>query len=473
MKLLSSILALGLFASVGSAQQLPWSQHTPTASPPSRASLSGATDGSKLYLFGGNHKPSGVSPTFHSDLWSYDGTTWALEAAEGAGPGNRINYVMEYDSARGVLVLFGGRDGIAKVQNNETWEWSSAAGWVQKTPVAAPGARRWADMDYVPGVGCVLHGGADTSTSVAYDDTWAWDGTTWTLLANGPYKRSRGRMSYRPATHDLIWYGGKDASNNTLDETWKFDVATSTWTEIITATKPSKPGSATTGLFAQGMYTEGYTGRPVIQGGTQGGVESNATWEFDGTDWVDVTMVGGPGNRTAPAIGWVANAGKAWMFGGFSGQTLGDTWERGLSTPGFFAASGAGCPTSAGLTASVSSNAMPLIGTGIDLQFDNLTLGALPYAVLGLSNTTWLGVPLPLPMSAIFPGSGLGCDLLTSPDKLIALAPGTSSSLALPIPNDPAFIGLTIHAQCAQIEVVGGNVVASTSNLGTSVLGGL
>ena len=465
---LSALFGLTLGAT---AQTAPWTSLTLASSPTSRASLNGASDGTKLFFFGGNHKPSGASPTFHSDLWSFDGTTWTLEAAEGAGPGARLNYAMEWDAARGVLVLFGGRDPIASVQTNETWEWSPSGGWSQKTPATVPGKRRWMDMAYVPGLGCVMHGGADTSLSVAYDDTWAWDGTNWTLLDNGPYARSRGRMVHRPAQNDLLWYGGKNAASATLTETWSFDLTTMSWSQIPTTTLPKKPGSATDGLFAHGMYFDAATGRAVIQGGTQGGVESNGTWEFDGTDWTDVTQVGGPGNRTAPAIAWISTKNVAYMFGGFSGQTLGDTWSRGISVPGLFLTSGVGCPTSGGLTASVSSNTMPLIGSGIDLQFDNLTVGTLPYAVLGLSSLDWLGIPLPIPMGTFFPGSGVGCDLQCSPDKFIALPSGTSANLVLPIPNDPAFTGLPIHAQAVQIEVVGGNVVAATSNLGTSVLG--
>ena len=80
----------------------------------------------------------------------------------------------------------------------------------------------------------------------------------------------------------------------------------------------------------------------------------------------------------------------------------------------------------------------------------------------------------PTPLSILDPLDprtlGVGIDLLSTL-VVSGLGPTGTAVVAFPLPADPSLGGLPIHAQAVQIEVVGGNVVAATSNLGTSVLG--
>ena len=65
---------------------------------------------------------------------------------EGPSPPNRRNHAMTYDSARGVTVLFGGEtvvmDGETRVaiSSDETWEWDGET-WTERTPDLAGSAR--------------------------------------------------------------------------------------------------------------------------------------------------------------------------------------------------------------------------------------------------------------------------------------------------------------------------------------------
>ena len=64
-------------------------------------------------------------------------STW-LDVSPLTGPSARSYAVMAYDSQRGVVVLFGGRNDQAIL--GDTWEWDGFL-WTRKTPTVAPPAR--------------------------------------------------------------------------------------------------------------------------------------------------------------------------------------------------------------------------------------------------------------------------------------------------------------------------------------------
>ncbi|MGE3173794.1 MAG: TolB family protein [Planctomycetota bacterium] len=108
---------------------------------------------------------------------------------------------------------------------------------------------------------------------------------------------------------------------------------------------------------------------------------------------------------------------------------------------------GAGCPSSNGAVSSFAEVAgeLPWLGFDFHLHGQNAP-SAIGMVVLGTSNQSWNAAPLPLPLDAV----GMpGCTLFTSVDLsffVFAAAVGTYD-LTLPIPNDPAFRGVTLHAQ--------------------------
>lgn len=145
-----------------------------------------------------------------------------------------------------------------------------------------------------------------------------------------------------------------------------------------------------------------------------------------------------------------------------------------IGVGGTFGVEGSGCPTSAGLTATLSSDSIPTIGETMEVVFEDLTPGAIPFGMVGYSDTVFQGVPLPLPANLFFPGTGVGCDLTQSADLLFPLVPvGGSAVLPLPIPNNPDLVGAEIHVQGLQFEFIGGLWVAPTTPMGTALLGSL
>jgi len=75
------------------------------------------------------------------------------------------------------------------------------------------------------------------------NDTWAFDGTTWTQVAtaSAPPVRNGATTGYDRPTKKLILFGGFNG-NQYLQDTWIWDGATSTWTQ---ANMPSPPPKAT------------------------------------------------------------------------------------------------------------------------------------------------------------------------------------------------------------------------------------
>ena len=72
---------------------------------------------------------------------------------------------------------------------------------------------------------------------------------------------------------------------------------------------------------------------------------------------------------------------------------------------------------------------------------------SLAFFVVGLATSA-------IPLNALFPQGGLGCDLLNTTDVLTSfLFPaGGQVGVSIGIPSDRVFAGLTIHAQVAELQ---------------------
>jgi hypothetical protein len=88
---------------------------------------------------------------------------------------------MAYDAATGTVVLFGGLNPAGLL--DDTWTWDGTT-WTKQAPAAHQSPRYIASMAYDAATGTVvLFGGYDTTTDCLFDGTWTWDGTTWTKQA--------------------------------------------------------------------------------------------------------------------------------------------------------------------------------------------------------------------------------------------------------------------------------------------------
>jgi hypothetical protein len=118
------------------------------------------------------------------------------------------------------VVLFGGDVQNFGIEYNDTWTWDGTT-WTQQFPLTAPTARTDASIAYDATLGLVvIFGGGYTSAPL--NDTGGWNGTDWGQLhpATQPRGRYAASMSYYPLDGGLVLFGGFDPQ--ALNDTWIF-----------------------------------------------------------------------------------------------------------------------------------------------------------------------------------------------------------------------------------------------------------
>jgi hypothetical protein len=165
-------------------------------------------------LFGG-----GASGSFRADTWEFDGATW-LQRSQELSPTPRGDHIMEYDSGRQRVVLYGGG---ASAPLTDTWEWDGVT-WTQRA-TTGPAFGRGGGMAFdETRQRIVLLGGGFTSA-----ETWEWDGSTWTRPTTGspPPARSHPSLAYDPVARRILLFGGQGFDlmyfvNFTYGDTWLY-----------------------------------------------------------------------------------------------------------------------------------------------------------------------------------------------------------------------------------------------------------
>lgn len=189
-----------------------WTEIFPTTFPSARYNAAMAYDTARgvAVMFGGY---SGVR---EGDTWTWDGANWAQVATTGCTPRN--GHAMAFDDARDVIVLFGGFNGT---RLGDTWEWDGAA-WSQRS-TTGPSGRQYLGLAYNAATQrTVIYGGQTGSCSACReDDTWSWDGASWTLLGDGQASlRDQHAMAYDAARNRMTFFGGYAGNALVLDDTW-------------------------------------------------------------------------------------------------------------------------------------------------------------------------------------------------------------------------------------------------------------
>src|SRR5689334_7137040 len=104
-----------------------------------------------------------------------------------------------------------------------------AATWRQLSPARSPQARTGCAMTYDPvSQKVVMFGGLDASNA-NLNDTWTFDGTNWTQVTTSvaPPVRNGATMAFDQTMKKVVLFGGFD-TNTYLQDTWLWDGATLT-----------------------------------------------------------------------------------------------------------------------------------------------------------------------------------------------------------------------------------------------------
>lgn len=175
--------------------------------------------------------------------------------------------------------------------------------------------------------------------------------------------------------------------------------------------------------------------------------------------------------ETAPRLGPDVYLGGVGIVGNLAQQANGVDCKFRIDfqngTLASFATSGSGCPSSVGL-ANLTAPLLPVIGQTLQVDIGNVSSVGLSLMVIGLSDTSWNGLPLPVQISLFLPADP-SCLLTVSVDVLAGPLPVTAgvATMTLTIPNDPLLSGVPIYVQGAQFEVGG----TSLTEKGTAIIG--
>lgn len=279
-----------------------------------------------VFMFGGDN-PSGLL----DEVWFFEGTYWWNVGSYLTRPTARDEAMMAEAPSAGA-VLFGGFDSAYNLLN-DTWVWNGAY-WLRHYLTTNPSPRSSGAMTRAGNNRVLLVGGRG-SNSATLGDTWILDPSQdWTntqsiglsprmnhAVATDPRTNDRvylfGGMNGQTWFNDLYWwdnsvsppawrqivsanppaardihcmcidekrgrivvFGGRDAQTYALNDTWEFNLATQTWSQVATTTAPSPRGNAA-------MYYDSVKERVVLVGGydpTAGFLSD--IWEYDGAAW--------------------------------------------------------------------------------------------------------------------------------------------------------------------------------------------
>ncbi len=253
-----------------------------------------------------------------SQLWEYDGTNWTQRQPT-TSPPPRLSFRVAYDRARSRAVLFGGVTLTPWAQLNDTWEWNGTT-WTNVASPTAPSGRFSPAMAFDPVRQRVLLLGGLVNTGVFLTqilDQWEWDGVQWTAMPTPalPPTHALTATTHLQRNRVLVWNAATGANASATH--WEWDGTT--WTAVVSPQYPPP------NVFASPLAYDSGRNRIVLwHGGTV-----RQTWEWDGTTWTNLgpPPVPKPVPRFGHGLAFFTPSQRVVMFGGSNGALYTDTWQ--------------------------------------------------------------------------------------------------------------------------------------------------
>ncbi len=217
-------------------------------------------------------------------------------------PTARFGHNMAYNPDTGNTLMAFGQGSYTTM-----YEWDGS-NWNSVVPAHRPTAYRFNSMVYHEGLGkMVLFGGNTCCPNVSYAETWLFDGTDWEQLitATTPPERQNAVMAYDSIRDVIVMHGGSNYDDTTiveLNDTWEFDGTD--WNQVVTDTTGPTTNSAA-------MAFDPILEKMVLVDGTD-------TWLYDGTDWEMISPATVIGHRSSPVLAFDTWRGVTVLFGGNS-----------------------------------------------------------------------------------------------------------------------------------------------------------
>jgi hypothetical protein len=291
------VLSFAGASEVGAREAVAWKNLDKRSQPPGAFAGTMVYDEarSELVMFGGSGQTAAPVGT-----WLNDGSGWR-RAATSTEPESRFGAFMAYDALRERTILFGGYVFDAQQDRNlpsdETWAWDGHS-WTELTPTASPSPRSFGSMAYDRSHGeIVLFGGVSRTEAGQIEelsDTWTFDGSTWAPepTTNGPSARYGAGLTWNDKVGEVVLFGGSGPGHGVpctinLVVCFKLD--------------PTAKGD-------DGM--------------------KNDTWTWDGSAWTQIVTQNAPTKRSGMGMASDPVTGNVVIFGGVNiAELFEDTWS--------------------------------------------------------------------------------------------------------------------------------------------------
>ena len=292
----------------------------------------------RLLVFGGL---ASASPFYPTDVWalSLAGTpTWSMVTTIGGPTTGRYGHSAIYDPIRDRMIVFGGWDGTANL--NDTWALSLSGPptWNLITPVGSlPPGRREHTAIYDPTRDRMVVFAGWNDASASRNDAWviSLSGTpAWTDLGpTGTPPRARYRASavYDPDGDRMIVFGGGQVFGDAQTEAWSLAFASGAdWILLLPTSNPPEPRNG-----ACGVYDSHRDRLIVVAGEWAGDTFFNDVWalSLSGGQWTKLAPIGTPPSRRRYHTGiYDPVRDRIVIFSGADeGSLLNDVWELSLA----------------------------------------------------------------------------------------------------------------------------------------------
>ncbi len=235
----------------------------------------------RMMMIGGHYTPPNGDPSIYlNDMLWFDGECWQpYDLPESPIP--RSYFSIAYDPIRNVTLLHGGFDNNEDVYLRDSWAWN---GLTWSFAGDEPPERTDAAMAYDPiNQGVLLFGGFG-GYGKFYRETWLWNGE-WSEINIGgsnPGDRTYHEMVFDAARNNVILFGGySNDKNRYINDTWVWDGVT--WTDVTPDGENPEP------RYGHCMAYDPRFEQVVLFGGLDHDQSYNDTWVWDGRSWSNVT----------------------------------------------------------------------------------------------------------------------------------------------------------------------------------------
>ena len=218
--------------------------------------------------------------------------------------------------------------GLSNVPSSTTL--FGATGWIQVFPPSGPLHRGWTTLIYDPILEKSLYYGADNFFTIWGNSLWAYDSTddTWemkttsgsneiaicTNTATHPADRHPYHLAYDTSRGRMYLYGGECRGDfaTSLIDTWYYNSATNSWTEVFPATNP--------GIRLESSIAYDTTNDLIVlYGGIDEAGVDNDIWHYIPSTniWQQIAPTGTPGTRGGHSLVYDPVNKRVVMFGGY------------------------------------------------------------------------------------------------------------------------------------------------------------